>query len=173
MTESHSLAMMLLQSMSMFSTGTQRMEAIVKRIKEQDAAMTLADVAGSPAPQSGSSPTPHRPPSLLWMVFSPGMTLTLLSLRSHMAAAPEGEVSESPKASTPLSPIPSPPAAFSSDTTEGFAGIRCTSSCSPGTYAPHPKPFDRTTSVSSVTGVRRPPPGLMPAGPKANMFLQA
>ncbi|KAG2069071.1 hypothetical protein BDR04DRAFT_1157151, partial [Suillus decipiens] len=35
-----------------------------------------------------------------------------------------------------------------------------------------PKPHDRTTSVSSVSGVRRPPPGLMPAGSKANMFCK-
>jgi hypothetical protein len=187
------------------------MEALAKRLNEKNAATTPADVAGSPAPQSGSSPTSQPQPSPPVVAanaspaavrlttrrssLSPGMKLSSPSPRPPMVAAPEDEVSESLKASAHSSPIPSPAAQTVTPPRVSQAFV------APVPAAPvhalrivkRSKAHDRTTSLSStgsssagssaeeqaapihkpiLTGVRRPPPGLMPADLKASMFCK-
>ncbi|KAG1895433.1 uncharacterized protein F5891DRAFT_1058404 [Suillus fuscotomentosus] len=190
------------------------MEALANRIKEKDAASTVATDAGSPAPQFGSSPTlqpsppaaaANAPPVAVRLTtrrssLSPGMKLSSPSPRPPMVVAPEAEVSEPLKVSAPLSPIPSP-------TLQSVTPPRVSLAfTAPVPAAPvhalrivkRSKAHDRTTSLSSagssagssaeeqesptvpsasihkpiLTGVRRPPPGLMPADLKANVFCK-
>lgn len=192
------------------------MEALAKRIKEKDAATTLADVAGSPvAPQFGSSLTPqpsppvvaaNAPPAAVRLTtrrssLSPGMKLSSPSPRPPMVAAPENEVSESLKTSAPSSPIPSPalPTVTPPRVSQEFVAPVPAAPVHALRIVKRPKAHDRATSMSSassssagssaeeqvaptappapihkpiLTGVRRPPPGLMPADPKADVFCK-
>ncbi|KAG1759304.1 hypothetical protein EDD22DRAFT_145591 [Suillus occidentalis] len=191
------------------------MEALAKRIKEKDAATTLADVAGSPAPQFGSSLTPQPSPPIVAAnaplaavrlttrrsSLSPGMKLSSPSPRSPMVAAPENEVSESLKMSAPSSPIPSPalPTVTPPRVSQEFfapvpaapvhalrivkrpkAHDRATSICSAGSSSAGSSAEEQVASTAPpapihkpiLTGVRRPPPGLMPADPKASLFCK-
>ncbi|KAG2355941.1 hypothetical protein BDR07DRAFT_488877 [Suillus spraguei] len=188
------------------------MEALAKRIEEKGEVIT--DVSGSPSPQSGSSSKPQLSPSVVAAnappavrltarrsSLSPGMKLSSPSPRPVMLAAAEREVSESSKASAPLSPIPSPalPAATPPRVSQAFVPPVPAAPVQALRIVKRPKAHDRTTSMSSagsssagssaeeevapnvlpapihkpiLTGVRRPPPGLMPAGLKANIFCK-
>lgn len=190
------------------------MEALAKRIKEKNAGATLADVADSPAPQSGSNPTPqlsppvvaNAPPAAVRLTtrrssLSPGMKLSSPSLRPRIVAASGDEVSESLKASAPLSPIPSPsaPTVTPPRISQALVASVPAAPVHALRIVKRSKVHDRTTSLSSassssagssaeeqvaptvppapihkpiLTGVRRPPPGLMPADLKASMFCK-
>ncbi|KAG1863482.1 hypothetical protein C8R48DRAFT_672976 [Suillus tomentosus] len=132
--------------------------------------------------------------------LSPGMKLSSPSPRPPMVVAPEAEVSESLKVSAPLSPIPSP--ALQSVTPPrvslAFTAPVPAAPVHALRIVKRPKAHDRTTSLSSagssagssaeeqvsptvsstsihkpiLTGVRRPPPGLIPADLKANVFCK-
>ncbi|KAG2362065.1 hypothetical protein BDR07DRAFT_1074143 [Suillus spraguei] len=130
------------------------------------------------------------------------MELILPFPRPSMVAAPEGEMSESPQASTPLSLIPSPAALFTATpprVSQAFVAPVPAAPVHAHRIVKRPKAHDRATSVSSassssagssaeeqvaptvppapihkliLTDVRHPPPGLTSAGPKANMFCK-
>ncbi|KAG2071839.1 hypothetical protein BDR04DRAFT_1142121 [Suillus decipiens] len=134
--------------------------------------------------------------------LSPGMKLSSPSPRPAMVAAAEREVFESPKASAPLSPISSPavPTATPPRVSQAFVAPVPAAPVQALRIVKRPKAHDRTTSMSSagsssagsssaeeevtpnvlpapihkpiLTGVRRPPPGLVPGGLKANMFCK-
>lgn len=191
------------------------MEALAKRIKEKDATTTLANVAGSPAPQSRFSSTPqlsspvvavNAPPAAVRLTtrrssLSPGMKLSSPSPRPPMVAAPEDEVFESLKASAPLPPTPSPalPTVTPPKVSQAFVAPVPAAPVHALRIVKRPKAHDRTTSVSSagsssagssaeeqvaptvppapihkpvLSGVRRPPLGLMPADLKANVLCK-
>ncbi|KAG2149042.1 uncharacterized protein EDB93DRAFT_1143281 [Suillus bovinus] len=132
--------------------------------------------------------------------LSPGMKLSSPSPRPPMVVAAENEVSESVKASATLSPIPSPalPSATPPRVSLAFVPPVPAAPVHALRIVKRPKAHDRTTSISSagssagssteeqvsptvplaqihrptLTGVRRPPPGLIPADLMANIFCK-
>ncbi|KAG2131387.1 hypothetical protein DEU56DRAFT_981950 [Suillus clintonianus] len=191
------------------------MEALAKRIKEKDAVTKFADVAASPALQSGPSPTPqpsppvvsaNAPPAAMRSStrrssLSPGMKLSSPSPRPPMVGTPKDGVFESLKLSIPLSPVASPalPSVTPPRISQTFVAPVPAAPVHALRIVKRPKAHDKTTSVSSagssstgsseeeqlapavppalihkpvLTGVRRPPPGHMPADLKSNMFCK-
>ncbi|KAG2071827.1 hypothetical protein BDR04DRAFT_1154100 [Suillus decipiens] len=145
------------------------MEAFAKPIKEKDAATTLADVAGSPSPQSGSSPKPqplssvvvsNAPPAVPWLLRkSLSYRRCLLFAPLSLIPSPVLPAAASLRVSqTFVAPVPSAPCRLSS------AGSSAEEEVVPNVLsAPIHKP---------ILSSRRPPPGLMLANLKPNIFCK-